>query len=243
VEEACRSLPDFDLQSAEEPEQKIEKLKEYAQQSRSIIEKMRVEHEAQVAELQLRIRPETPPYLREQRVSDIRASAQKISDLVVSASKLLDESLTAWETLQENPEAQKLQDLIKQRQAELEQVKAEIKTMPPAQKIVKLKQSKALQEEIDACKKKETVLAEAAQPHIDQALAFSSEAETHLAELRGYEAFAQEKVKEFSAEALQAIVEKETAADDLFRRLNQQYKEFTERAQQQGVPGRDTSES
>ena len=221
----------------------MEKLKEYAQQSRSQVVKIQADHEAQIAELKLRLRHETPPHLREQRVNDIQASAQKISDLVGSVSKLLEESIAAWENLQENPVAQKLQDLMKQRREELDQVKAEIKTLPPAQKMAKLKQSKALQEEIESLRKKAALLDEAAQPQIDEALTLSSKAETHLAELKAFEAFAKEKAKEFSAEALQAIVEKETASDELFCRLNQQYHEFTKRGKQQGVPLRDTSES
>ena len=65
VEEACRSLLDFDLQSEAEPEQKVEKIKEYTQQSRSQVEKLRVNHEAQIVELKLCLRPETPPHIRE----------------------------------------------------------------------------------------------------------------------------------------------------------------------------------
>ena len=65
LDEACQSLPDFDIQSEEEPEQRIAKLKDYAQQSRSEIEKLKAEHESQIAELQLRIIPEIPPEVRE----------------------------------------------------------------------------------------------------------------------------------------------------------------------------------
>ena len=83
------------MQDEEEPEQKIVKLKDYAQQSRSLIEKMKAEHEAQIVELQLRIIPESPPEVREQRRRDIQASATKISDLVSSTSKLLDKSVKA----------------------------------------------------------------------------------------------------------------------------------------------------
>ena len=78
LDEACWSLPDFDMQDEEEPDQRIVKLKYYAQQSRSKIEKLKVEHEAQIAELQLRIIPESPPEVREQRRRDIQASATKI---------------------------------------------------------------------------------------------------------------------------------------------------------------------
>ena len=46
LDEACRSLPNFDIQAEEEPEQRITKMKDYAQQSRSEIEKLKEEHEA-----------------------------------------------------------------------------------------------------------------------------------------------------------------------------------------------------
>ena len=69
---------------------------------------MKVEHEAQIAELQLRISHESPPEVREQHRRDIQASATKISDLVSSAAKLLDKSVEAWVNLQDNPEVQKL---------------------------------------------------------------------------------------------------------------------------------------
>ena len=106
---------------------------------------MKAEHEAQIAELQLRIILESPPEVREQRRRDIHASATKISDLVSSASKLLDESFKAWANLQDNLEVEKLQETIKQRQTELDTVKAEIKTLPPMQNMLKVQQSNELQ--------------------------------------------------------------------------------------------------
>ena len=99
LEEACRSLPNFDIQNEEEPEQRIAKLKDYAQQSRSEIEKLKAEHEAQIVELQLRIIPEIPPEVREQRCVDIQALVAKISDIIGSVAKLLEESVDAWTTL------------------------------------------------------------------------------------------------------------------------------------------------
>ena len=54
---------------------------------------MKAEHEAQIAELQLRIIPKSPPDIREHHRKDIQASATKISDLASSAAKLLEESI------------------------------------------------------------------------------------------------------------------------------------------------------
>ena len=113
LDEACQNLPDFDIQDEEEPEERIDKLKDYAQQSRSEIEKLKAEHEAQITDLQLHITPESPPEVREQCRRDIQASATKITDLVSSAAKLLEESVDSWMKLQENPEVEKLQETIK----------------------------------------------------------------------------------------------------------------------------------
>ena len=114
MDEACQSLPDFDVQLVEEPEQRLVRMKDYAQQSCSEIERLKVEHEAQISELQLRITPESPPEVREQRRADIQASTAKISDIVSSAAKLLEDSVEAWTTLQEHPEVGQLQETIRQ---------------------------------------------------------------------------------------------------------------------------------
>ena len=154
---------------------------------------MKVEHEAQIAELQLHLIPESPLEVREQLCRDIQASATKISDLVSSASKLLDESVKAWENLQDNPEVEKLQETIKQQQAELDLVKAEIKTLPPMQKMLKVKHSNELQQEIEACRRKEASLVSSVQPLINEALELSTAVDNQLKFLKEYDAFVQEK--------------------------------------------------
>ena len=60
------------MQAEKELERKIVKLKDYAQQSQSQIEKMKAEHEDQIVELQLRIAPESPPEVKEQRAEIFR---------------------------------------------------------------------------------------------------------------------------------------------------------------------------
>ena len=100
VRKTPEKVPTFDV--GREKETFMEAKKDFAdpstsvapaQQSRSEIEKIKAEHEAQIAELQLRITPESPPEVREQRRRDIQSSAMKISDLVGSAAKLLEESV------------------------------------------------------------------------------------------------------------------------------------------------------
>ena len=65
LDEACQSLSDSDIQGEEEPEQRIANLRDYAQQSRNEIERLKIEHQHQITELQLCIPPETPPEARE----------------------------------------------------------------------------------------------------------------------------------------------------------------------------------
>ena len=65
---------------------------------------MKIEHQQQIAELQLRIPPETPPEVREQCQQDIKASATKISDNVASVAKLMEDSIEAWENVQDHPD-------------------------------------------------------------------------------------------------------------------------------------------
>ena len=109
---ACWSLPDFDVQLVEEAEQRLVRLKDYAQQSHSEIEKLKAEHETQIAEIQLRVPPKTPPEVKEQFRTNIQASAAKILDLVGSTAKLLGDNVEAWTTLQEHPEIGQLQETI-----------------------------------------------------------------------------------------------------------------------------------
>ena len=114
LDEACWSLPDFDVQLVEEPGQRLVRLKDYAQQSCNEIEKLKEKHEAQILELQLCINLESPPKVREQHRADIQASAAKLSNIANSAAKLLDDSVESWTTLQEHPEVRQLHETIRQ---------------------------------------------------------------------------------------------------------------------------------
>ena len=126
----------------------------------------------------------------------------------------------AWTNLQDNPEVEKMQETIKQRQTELDAVKAEIKTLPPMQNMLKVKQSNELHQEIEVCKRKETLLVNSVQPLINEALELSTATDSQLKVLKEYDAFAQEKANEASATTLQEIVEKEQEAEDIMRNLN-----------------------
>ena len=81
------------------------------------------------------------------------------------------------------------------------------------QKMLKVKQSKELQQEIESYKTKATLLENSMQPLVNEALDLSTAADSQLKVLKEYDAFAQEKASEASAAALQELVEKEQAAE------------------------------
>ena len=222
-------------------------MKNYAQQSHTELEQMKIEYQQQIAELQLRIPPETPPEEREQRQQDIKASATKISDNMASVAKLLEDSIEAWENLQDHPDVGKIQETIKMRQDELDAVRIEIKTLPPMQKMARVKRSKELQQEIESCRTKVTMLESALQPLVDEALELTNAAESQLKILKTYDNFAQEKADTDSSSVLQEMVEKEKAADEILHNLTSRFQTLAQKIRPPesslSVPGRATSES
>ena len=81
-------------------------------------------------------------------------------------------------------------------------VKMKIKTLPPMKKIIKLKQSNELQQEIESCKVKATLLENSMQPLVSKALELSTALDSQLKVLKEYDAFAQEKASEASTTVL-----------------------------------------
>ena len=121
-----------------------------------------------------------------------------------------------------------------------------IKTLPSMQKMLKVKQSNELQQEIESCRAKATLLENSVQPLINKALQLSTAADSQLKVLKEYDAFAQEKSSEASTVALQELVEKEQAANDIMHGLNKQFTIFANKIlppeKQESVLGRATGE-
>ena len=115
------------------------------------------------------------------------------------------------------------------------------------QKMIKVKQTKELQQEIESYRTKATLLENSMQPLVNEALELSTAMDSQLKVLKEYDAFVQEKSSEASVAALQELVEKEKADDNIMHGLNKQFTTFTNKIlppdKQQSVPGRDTGES
>ena len=88
------------------------------------------------------------------------------------------------------------------------------------EKILKVKQSKELQQEIESYRTKETLLEDSMQPLVNEALELSTAMDSQLTVLKEYDAFAREKASEASMTSLQELVEKEQATNNIMRGLN-----------------------
>ena len=159
----------------------------------------------------------------------------------------MEDGIEAWVNLQYHPDVGKIQETIKLRQAELDAVRVEIKTLPPMQKMAKVKRTKELQQEIDSCGTKVTLLENVLQPLDDEALELSNTAESQLKLLKTYDTFAQERDDTESSSVLQELVEKEKAVDDILHNLTSRFQTLAQKIlppePSQRVPGRATSES
>ena len=115
------------------------------------------------------------------------------------------------------------------------------------EKMLKVKRSNELQQEIESCRARATEVENSLQPLISDAFELSTAVDTQLKLLKEYDTFASGKASETSATVLQELVEKEQAADNIMRGLNKQYTLLVDKVhgleEQQSVPGRDTGES
>ena len=73
---------------------------------------------------------------------------------------------------------------------------------------------------------KATLLENSMHPLVNEALELSTAADSQLKVLKEYDAFAQEKASEALAAALQELVEKKQATDNIMHGLNKQFTTF-----------------
>ena len=115
------------------------------------------------------------------------------------------------------------------------------------EKMLRVKRSNELQQEIESYREKATEVANSMQPLINEAFELSTTVDTQLKVLKEYDAFTQRKVSEASAAVLQELVEKEQATDNIMRGLNKKFSIFTDKVrlpeEQQSVPIWATGES
>ena len=97
------------------------------------------------------------------------------------------------------------------------------------EKMLKVKRSNELQQEIESCRAKETAVETNMQPHISEAFELSTAADAQLKVLKEYDAYVQKQAGEASAEVLQELREKEQATDNIMHGLNKRYTLFADK--------------
>ena len=115
------------------------------------------------------------------------------------------------------------------------------------EKMLKVKWSNELQQEIESCRAKSTEVENSMQPLISEDFELSTAVDTQLKFLKEYDAFVKKKASEASAAVLQELVEKAQVADNIMHGLNKQFTIFADKVrlpeEQQSVPRWATSES
>ena len=97
------------------------------------------------------------------------------------------------------------------------------------EKMIKVKRSNELQQEIESCRARATEVENYLQPLISEAFKLSTVVDTQLKILKEYDAFMQNKTNEASAAVLQELVENEQAADNIMRGLTKQFTIFADK--------------
>ena len=97
------------------------------------------------------------------------------------------------------------------------------------EKILKVKRSNELQQEIESCKVKSTEVENSMHPLISEAFELSTAVDTQLKVLKEYATFAQTKASKASATVLQELVKKKQATDNIMHGLNKQFAIFADK--------------
>ena len=137
-----------------------------------------------INELQMELQPTMPQEVQEQREADLKAIIANIAAVVEDCGKLLDERLQIQTSLQEDPNTQKLQEDIQQKQQQLEEIQETVRTLPISQKLAKVNEGNTLQKKIDELRKEEKAMIKRTKPWQDQALKLYQAVDEKLQEHR-----------------------------------------------------------
>lgn len=132
-------------------------------------------------------------------------------------------------SLQEDPNVQKLQEEMEQKQHQLEESQVVMKTLPISQMLTKINELKEIQNKIEDLKKEEQSLIERNQPWQDEALQLSQAVDDKLQQLRQRETELAKKVAEHVTESLLEEVHNEEKQLVYIMQLNNTYKNIADK--------------
>jgi hypothetical protein len=118
VNRALRSVTIVEVQTEEQVPQQVAQLEE-------VIQKL----QQRIADLELRVVPETPQEIRDQREATARSAVGRLKSLALECKKLSNQSAQTYENLTENPELQALESQLQEEKQHADTLQAQLKAL------------------------------------------------------------------------------------------------------------------
>ena len=122
------------------------------------MEKMKVEHEARIAEMEVEHKahiteleiktPGAPPLERKSQVAELQGCATMIDNCLVETYKMLDEAVHTWTTMEEMDSLVEVHFSLQQNQQKFDELVATTKDLSMLEHMMKMKESTKLQTEL-----------------------------------------------------------------------------------------------
>ena len=135
----------------------VQKFKIVASRTKELeryIEKMDAEHQKRIAKLKAS-QPSMPLKEREARALQLTAVAEQMELQVTACQNLLEKTTMMWAQMEDIPTIVDTRQEIQGAQEKLIRTNEEITTLTPLQKLVRLKETRHLQEDIQTLRAKE----------------------------------------------------------------------------------------
>lgn len=126
------------IQAEEPAEMHIRKLPARACKAKEEISKVQLELNLQIAELQLKAQPSTPPKVKKQCTSTITTTIAEVNGAVKDCTKLFKELFEVLTTLQEGPNIQCLETEAREVHQKYDEVKGTTQTVALTQRLARM---------------------------------------------------------------------------------------------------------
>ena len=187
--------------------------------------RVQLELNLQIAKLQLKVQPSTPPEIREQHTSAIAAGMEDIGGAVHECMNMLEQALEVLMTLQEDPNIQWLEIEACKLQQQYDNIRGTTQIVVLTQQLTRMHQAKELKAQVDATRHKEAVLKARIQRWIDEAFTIMPDIEEKFVQIQGMRAqmqgstleieVSEERMQQVQQAAAQCVADIKTVRDQL----------------------------
>lgn len=144
---------------------------------------MDAEHQRRIVELEA-CQPSTPPEEREARAVQLKAATEQMEIQVTTCQTLLEKTIAMWAQMEDIPAVVDTRREIQGAQEKLTKINEEIASLTPLQKLVRLKETRHLQEDIQTLRAKEIEVLKQLQPWQDEVSDMALNIESKLMEYK-----------------------------------------------------------